>query len=157
MRNPRPVATLSAAVLLALGGGAAITEASGEANAAPSSTPLCSITYPDPMHPTRAEFSMVNVESAGAGATTFAFHTVSDALVAYKQQASVTWANLDTGRTGGGWDSNAVAEIDRGRTTITLPTQQVGSGRITVVAAVSNTAANGWTSNLDCTAEYTAQ
>jgi hypothetical protein len=157
MRNPRPVATLSAAALVAFGGGVAITTTSGEAGAAPARTPLCSITYPDPMHPTRAEYSMVSVESAGAGATTFAFHTVSKALVPYKQQASVTWANLDTGRTGGGWDSNTVADIDRGRTTITLPAQHVGSGRITVVAAVSNTAANGWTSNLDCTAEYTAQ
>ncbi|GAC69854.1 hypothetical protein [Gordonia soli] len=126
------------------------------ASASPTLTPLCTITYPDPGHPTLPERSAVSTSSAGTGATTFTFHTLSTTQTPYSQYASVTWANLSTGRTGGGWDTRVETAISRGLFTVTLPVQTVGAGRIAVVASVSNTAANGWQSNLDCSAEYTA-
>ena len=126
----------------------------GSANAIPVPRHLCTITYPDPAEPTRAERSVVTTTPSGSGSTTFKFHTLSTTRAAYKQDARVTWANLDTGFNGSGESSSSV---DRGYTQITLPIQEVGKGRITVVASVSNTAPNGWTSYFDCTNEYTAR
>ena len=136
---------------------ACTTLMAGTANAVPVPRPLCTITYPDPAQPTRAEHSVVTTAPSGTGSTTFKFHTLSTTRAAYNQDARVTWANLDTGLSGGGWDSTSSASVDLGYTQITLPVQTVGKGRITVVASVSNTAPNGWTSYYDCVSEYTAR
>lgn len=116
---------------------------------------LCDFTFAQPGGPTRTESVEVSVASAGEGKTKYVFRTQSVTVSPYTQAAAVTWANLDTGLSGGGYDSRTEAQISAGRTEVTLPVQVVGKGRITVVASVSNVAGNA-TSYDDCTGEYTA-
>lgn len=117
---------------------------------------LCTFTFYQPGGTERTESAQVSVSSAGEGATTFVFRTESVATSPYTQAAAVTWSNLDTGLSGGGYDSRTEAQVEAGTTTITLPAQNVGKGRVTVVASVSNTRSSTATSYDDCTAEYTA-
>jgi hypothetical protein len=140
---------------------AALTAATGAlvvaptAAAAPVGQVLCSFTSPDPVLPGVRATTEVSVASAGAGTSTFTFRTTTRTLLPYQQRASVIWSNLDTGLSGGYYDSQVTTTVRRGTTTVTLPTQAVGSGKITVVAATTNTSGSKVT-NGDCSGVYTA-
>lgn len=149
---PATAATHTAplSILLGLGTGSVAPPGAEE--------PLCSFGFYEPgASGERSENVSVSVAPAGAGKTKFVFRTRSAAPTSYTQRAAVTWANLDTGLNGGGYDSGTQAEISAGTTTLTLPIQTVGTGRITVVASVSNTRGTTATSYDDCVAEYSAQ
>lgn len=119
----------------------------------PVETPFCSIEYPDPNQFDRIDVSDVTVFSPADGQVTFAFHTRSQTTAPYTQAASVTWANLDSGISGVGDTS---ARIGAGETTLTVPVQETGPGRVTAVTRVTNTADNGQdVTTLDCVSEYT--
>lgn len=119
----------------------------------PVETPFCSIEYPDPNQFDRTDTSDVTVASPAGGQVRFTFHTRSQTSAPYTQAASVTWANLDSGISGVGDTS---ARVGAGETTLTVPVQETGPGRITAVTRVTNTADNGQdVTTLDCSSEYT--
>ncbi|TCN54982.1 hypothetical protein EV641_104247 [Rhodococcus sp. SMB37] len=147
----------TAAAALTLSAGAAHANPLGSLDldppADPVETPFCSIEYPDPNQFDRTDTSDVTVSSQEGGLVRFTFHTRSQTTAPYTQAASVTWANLDSGISGVGDTS---ARVGAGETTLTVPVQETGPGRITAVARVTNTADNGQdVTTLDCSSEYT--
>ncbi|MEU5840233.1 hypothetical protein [Rhodococcus sp. NPDC047139] len=148
---------VTAAVAASLNAGVAHADLLGSldfgSSADPVETPFCSIEYPDPNDFDRYDRSDVTVSSPGAGRVEFTFHTRSGSTAPYTQRASVIWANLDSGISGG---DTVSARVEPGETTIVIPVQDTGPGRITAVTGVSNIADNGNdVTTLDCSSEYT--
>ncbi len=119
----------------------------------PVETPFCGFDYVDPNDFGRYDRSDVTVSSPSPGQVVFRFRTQSESVAPYTQKATLVWANLDSGISGVG---DTTVRIDEGGTTIVLPVQTTGSGRIMAVTGVNNTSDDGQKyTSYDCSAEYT--
>ncbi|MFD4368601.1 hypothetical protein [Rhodococcus sp. NPDC058521] len=95
----------------------------GTANAEP--TALCSIEIP--------VTSTTQVDSAD-GVVDFQLHTDAKSDIGYDQTFRVTWANLDTGRSG----SETVTRVQEPDNTLTIPDVATSPGPLALVLGIAD-------------------
>lgn len=115
---------------------------------------LCTIKYPTP----EGDFSTYAASEAFAsshndGTFDLTLHTDANSDTGYDQQFRVVWANLDTGRSGGGDTSARVQGPDN---VLSIPAVNTKPGRIALTLSVFNHGEAQNYTNGDCTLEYVA-
>lgn len=129
----------SAAIAVALGSGALLASSLTASPAeAATTTDLCTATYGNPnVIPLQLNAeTAVTATSDGSGAVTLKASTDAKSILGYKQDISITWANLDTGKNGVESATKRVVGPDN---EITLPDVATAPGRIALVVTVGNT------------------
>ena len=108
------------------------------AHAAPSS--LCTATYGNPNVPVQLNASTAfSATAAGEGSIRITAKTDSRSLIGYQQEVGFTWANLDTGRSGGG--TSHAQRVVGPDNPVDVHAVETGPGRVTFVFSTSNTGA----------------
>lgn len=110
--------------------------------------------YPTP----EGDFSTYATSEAFAsshndGTFDLTLHTDANSDTGYDQQFRVVWANLDTGRSGGGDTSARVQGPDN---VLSIPAVDTKPGRIALTLSVFNHGEGPNYTNGDCTLEYVA-
>ena len=149
----KKIITRTAIAASAVGIGAAVLPAvaAAPANAA-TTTPLCSFTYANPNLFAIQASAAASATRNAAGKVTFTLKTNSMSILGYQQALSVTWANLDTGRSGVGTVSKRVVGPE---TVLTVPEQNTAKGRVNVVINVDNRSSIGpGSTNGQCAKEF---
>lgn len=122
----------------------------GTANAEP--TALCNIVYPNP-HDFEMPVTSTTQADSTDGVVDFQLHTDSKSDLGYDQTFRVTWANLDTGRSG---TETVTARVQGPDNTLTIPDVDTAPGPLALVLAVNNHGTDQNYTNGDCVTEYTA-
>ncbi|MEU0502627.1 hypothetical protein [Nocardia sp. NPDC005998] len=131
---------------------AAIVGGAPAAFADPStpSDALCTMTYPTP-----DDFSVRASSEASAvsdhGSFDLTLRTDSQSQTGYEQKFSVTWANLDTGRSG---QSDVTARVQGHDNVLSIPDVKTEPGRIALVLKTFNHGTGQNYTNGECSAEY---
>ncbi len=138
----------TAIAVSALGLGAAVLPAAVSAPAQGATTQLCSFTYANPNLFVIQASSTASATQIGSDTVTFTLKTNSMSLLGYQQTFRVTWANLVTGKNGGG---DVRKRVVGSANTLTVPNLKTGKGRIALVLAAANTSSIGpGSTNGDC-------
>ncbi|WP_194813656.1 hypothetical protein [Nocardia sp. XZ_19_385] len=148
--------TRSALFRIAAIAGLAVTAAGAPAAfAAPNdpAAPVCTMSYPVPVEPFQTPASSEVFAISANGSIDLKLHTNAGTDFAYDQKFSVTWANLDTGRSGVGDTSAQVKGPDN---TLTISGLETKPGRILLNLNVFNHGEGQNYTNGECSAEYQA-
>lgn len=120
------------------------------AHAAPEET-LCGFTYPTPDDFSVTAGSKVTATPGAAGVVDLRIYTDAASEAGYDQRFGVTWANLDTGRSGVAEEN---ARVQGPETVLTIPGVTTEPGRIAFVLSASNHGSDQNYTYGDCSAEY---
>ena len=143
--------TMAALAIAALG----TTRAAAPAAAAPPDpSAVCSFRYANPNLFAISAYANVFVRPAGPGAIRVRLDSNPLSIAGYTQRVTLTWANLDTGKSGS--SASTPVRVSGLSSSITLPRAVTGRGKVTLVVGAANTGSINPRSNTngDCSAEY---
>lgn len=130
----------------------AVAPAGAAPQAKPAPTTLCSFQYANPNLGVVRGSSTASATQLGRGTVSLRLTTDAMSVLGYTQDVNVTWANLDTGKSG---NASAKARVVGPSNEIPIPRVTTGKGRVTFVIGASNTSSINpqSMSNGDCSAE----
>lgn len=136
-----------AAAFVALGATPAVSAAPAE----PGDS-LCTMTYPTPDDFSVTASSATFAAAAGTGTVDITMLTDARSDVDYEQKFWLSWANLDTGRSG---QDQVIARVQGPDNVLSIPGVATEPGRIAFVLGATNHGSDQNYTNGDCSAEYT--